>query len=302
MSKQLSSTSFDRDTTFVSFTGDCGLMMKMMLMESFCGECDIGALPTIYCMPCTAAAHCGVSSKKCKQCYRYGPCPNWYDLVQEMGRVDRLLNAPRGSQCYRVFLNVNTFLMLWVRTQGEEDAALRDRYESQLYQVLRFLIISSKCYHEAIEEHFENPATYELRGPCLDNCTFCCGEHVDLSGAISKQHLMGALQANIFVRGSVPAKNLVTLLTDKRGKFRLRNSIWGKVVESGKVHGLVLMMLASGMLQLQLKSPRLLGQKNIKLDNVVVVLARRRVITEDSYIDTLAINDDEVWNHFHLKK
>jgi hypothetical protein len=192
--------------------------------------------------------------------------------------------------------------MLWVRTQGEEDAALRDRYESQLYQVLRFLIISSKCYHEAIEEHFENPATYELRGPCLDNCTFCCGEHVDLSGAISKQHLMGALQANIFVRGSVPAKNLVTLLTDKRGKFRLRNSIWGKVVESGKVHGLVLMMLASGMLQLQLKSPRLLGQKNIKLDNVVVVLARRRVITEDSYIDTLAINDDEVWNHFHLKK
>jgi superfamily II DNA helicase RecQ len=100
MSKQLSSTSFDRNSTFVSFTGDCGLMMKMMLMESFCGECDTDALPTIYCMPCTAAAHCGVSSKKCKQCYRYGPCPNWYDLVQEMGRVDRLLNALRGSQCY----------------------------------------------------------------------------------------------------------------------------------------------------------------------------------------------------------
>jgi hypothetical protein len=109
--------------------------------------------------------------------------------------------------------------VLWVRTQGEENPALRHRYESQLFQVLRFLVIPTKCYHEAIEEHFENPSTYESRGPCIDNCTFCCGEHVDLTGVISKRHLMGALQANIFLRGSVPANKLVTLLTDKRGKF-----------------------------------------------------------------------------------
>jgi hypothetical protein len=164
-SKKLPSTHFDQDNCFMSFTGDCGLMMKMMLMECFCGECD-GTLPTIVCMPCTAAAQCGVSSKKCKQCYRYCPCPNWYDLVQEMGRVDRLLNALRGSQCYRVFLNVSTFLMLWVRTQSEENPALRYKYESQLYQVLRFLITPTKCYHEAIEEHFKDPSTYESRGPC----------------------------------------------------------------------------------------------------------------------------------------
>jgi hypothetical protein len=95
VSKKLPLAHFDLknpNNCFMSFTGDCGLMMKMMLMESFCGECD-DSLPTVVCMPCTAAAHCGVSSKKCKQCYGYGPCPNWYDLVQEMGLVDRLLNA-----------------------------------------------------------------------------------------------------------------------------------------------------------------------------------------------------------------
>jgi superfamily II DNA helicase RecQ len=77
VSKQLPPSVFNRDNCFMSFTGDCCLMMKMMLMESFCGEGN-ESLPTIVCMPCTEAAHCGVSSKKCKQCYRYGPCPNWY--------------------------------------------------------------------------------------------------------------------------------------------------------------------------------------------------------------------------------
>jgi superfamily II DNA helicase RecQ len=103
-SDNLPSSVLDPGNCFMAFTGDCGLMMKMFLMECFCGEHDSDMLTPIACMPCTAAAHCGVSSKKCKQCYRYGPCPNWYDLVQEMGRVDRLLNAPRGSQHYRVFL------------------------------------------------------------------------------------------------------------------------------------------------------------------------------------------------------
>jgi hypothetical protein len=82
----------------------------------------------------------------------------------------------------------------------------------------------------------------------------------------------------------------------------LRNSIWGAAVESGKVHGLVLVMLASGMIELQLKSPRLLGDKNISMDNVIVVLAKKQITTQDSYIDTLAINDNEVWEHFHLRK
>eukprot|EP00956_Cyclotella_meneghiniana_P020359 scaffold35768_cov46-Cyclotella_meneghiniana.AAC.2 len=84
----------------IPFTGDSGLMLKMFLMECFCGEYDDDSLINIWCMACTAAAHCGVSSKRCTQCYRYGPVPNWYDLVQEAGRVDRLLNAPSGARCH----------------------------------------------------------------------------------------------------------------------------------------------------------------------------------------------------------
>ena len=93
---------------FVSFTGDCGLMLKMYLMQCFCNPNNDTI--SIWCMPCTSAANCGVSSKHCKQCYRYGPVQNLYDLVQEAGRVDRLHNGIRGDQNYRVYLNVTTFI------------------------------------------------------------------------------------------------------------------------------------------------------------------------------------------------
>jgi hypothetical protein len=125
---------------------------------------------------------------------------------------------------------------------------------------------------------------------------------LDFAGCISKPHLIGALQANIFLKGSVNANKLVSLLTDRKGKFRLSKSIWGKIVESGKVHGLVLMMLATGMLELQLKSTRLLGTANISLDNIIVVLGKRRIAAGDDFIDTLAITDDSLWDHFHLRE
>jgi hypothetical protein len=82
----------------------------------------------------------------------------------------------------------------------------------------------------------------------------------------------------------------------------LSKSIWGKIVESGtgKVHGLVLMMLATGMLELQLKSTRLLGTANISLDSIIVVLGKHRIAAGDDFIDTLAITDDSLWDHFHL--
>ncbi|KAL7508357.1 hypothetical protein ACHAXN_005444 [Cyclotella atomus] len=67
--KQLPVDTLDSTIEFVPFTGDCGLMMKMFLMECFCGEQVNSSLPNVIGMPVTAAANCGVSSKKCRQCY-----------------------------------------------------------------------------------------------------------------------------------------------------------------------------------------------------------------------------------------
>ncbi len=66
---------------FLALTGDCGLMLKWFLMAGFCGvksdsnDDSNASLPNIWCMPCTSAANCGVSSDKCTSCFRLGPPP-----------------------------------------------------------------------------------------------------------------------------------------------------------------------------------------------------------------------------------
>eukprot|EP00804_Cyclotella_cryptica_P005546 CCRYP_003053-RA/>CCRYP_003053-RA protein AED:0.68 eAED:0.43 QI:0/0/0/0.5/1/1/2/0/593 len=137
---------------FMPFTGDSGLVLKMFLMACFCAEDSTNPLLVdIWCMPCTAAAHCGVSSKRNKQCYRYGPVPSMHDMIQEAGRVDRLHNAPPNLQCYNIFLNVTTFVLLWVRIQAEANVTIRHKNERHLFEVLQFIITPTKCYHEAVK-------------------------------------------------------------------------------------------------------------------------------------------------------
>ena len=93
----------------IPLTGGSGIMDKVFAMDSLGRVAkkinntpvDPNALvdPMYYAyslLP-NLAANCGVSSAKCYQSYRLGPPPSLYDLVQEMGRVDRLRNLPPGE-------------------------------------------------------------------------------------------------------------------------------------------------------------------------------------------------------------
>ena len=291
---------------FVPLTGNCGIMLKTYIMEAFCGETsdDDSTLPTLWCVPCTSAANCGVSSLGCTRCYRYGLPPNLYDLVQEMGRVNRLLNGVTGEHAYHVYINVSTFLSLWIRAQRQVDQHVRERNEMQLYEVLRFLVLPDGCYHDKIEGQFEHPATYARRGACDDQCSYCNGDYKDFAGRISKEHLIGALQANIFDRGAVRADKLVTFLTDKSNTNRLKKSVWGetKEVSCGQVHGVVLMLFASGLLELRLSDPNMAGRQNILAKDVMVFLSKYSAtdINGEKY-DRLKISDPSAWPRFQLR-
>eukprot|EP00956_Cyclotella_meneghiniana_P023788 scaffold46927_cov56-Cyclotella_meneghiniana.AAC.2 len=222
-------------------------------------------------------------------------------MVQEAGRADRLLNAPRGVQKYSMYLNVTTFLSLWVRTQSEENHAVRQRNTDQLFQVLRFVVTPTKCYHEAIEEHFENPATYESRGPCDDNCSYCLGFTRGFTGPISRQQLQAALQAHVFAKGHVMASKLVSIITDKSRKHKMRQAIFGKAVDSGKVHALVLTLIATGMIELRLINRSLVGTDKIDMKHVTVCLGRVTIQTlNGEQCETLAILEQTLWDKFNL--
>ena len=86
-------------------------------------------------------------------------------------------------------------------------------------------MLPTQCYYEAIKGYFKNPATYVARGPCGDLCSFCNGKSKSFTGAVSKDHLVVALQANIFDRSAVRDENFVTFLTDKDNMHKLKKSI-----------------------------------------------------------------------------
>ena len=154
-----------------------------------------------------------------------------------------------------------------------------------------------------MERHFENPDTYVEREPCKTQCSFCTGEYKGFTGQVSKTHLIAALRANIFDRGSVQADKLVTFLTDKKNKNKLRTAIWGVDVDvsSGHIHGLVLQLIVSGLLDLRLESPNMIRRSDIKMKDVRVSLAKATLGTNENSYTGLAIDVESNWIGFNLK-
>lgn len=217
--------------------------------------------------------------------------------------MNRLLDAMPGENSYHMYINVPTFLSMWIRTQRQPTKELRSRHESQLINQLKALICPTQCYHSAIEEQFENPATYSSRGACGGLCSYCNPTERDCCGPVSKDRLVGALNANIFSRASVQADQLVSFVTDKANKNRLSKSIWGSAakVTAGKIHGLVLKLILSELIDLRLATKDLAGTDKIKMKDVVVTLSKVTLsgIDGDPY-DDLAINVPEKWKHFEF--
>lgn len=169
---------------------------------------------------------------------------------------------------------------------------------------MKYLLMPDKCYHEALEQYFENPATYTTRGGCEENCSFCNGDYKRFTGPISKEHLIGALQANIFDRGAVRADKLVTFLSDKKNTSKLKKSIWGEKgsASTGQIHALVLKLFASNLLELRVSNPDLVGTKNLLAKDVMVVLSKLTVTDiNGEQFDKLRIHDKNEWAGFQFR-
>ena len=65
---------------FIFLTGACGLMLKAHEVEIFCGNESVvdeeGNELSIWCMPCTSAANCGVPANDAQNATDTGRAPN----------------------------------------------------------------------------------------------------------------------------------------------------------------------------------------------------------------------------------
>jgi len=204
-------------------------------------------------------------------------------MVQEMGRVDRLHTAEVGSNSYNIYLNLNTYLGLWWRVQSEKNASVRDRLNDELQSILRCLIMPQKCYHSMIEEHFENPNQRSMKEGCGEQCSF------------SKSALIAILTTQVFDKGFVPATSLVSKISSNENK-RFKQAIWRTKaaqaqVNAGQVHALVLMLIASKILQLHVPP----YSENNALKTIQIGLAKQHSNVGDEF-EMISIYIDVNWD------
>ena len=82
-----------------------------------------------------------------------------------------------------------------------------------------------------------------------------------------------------------------------------KKNVWGKnhaKADAGKIHGLVLMLIASKLVSLRLTSKALVGNEKIETKYVEVYLKKFLGKDDDGAHDDLAIHDSTKWKGFHF--
>eukprot|EP00580_Thalassiosira_gravida_P005591 CAMPEP_0201654552 /NCGR_PEP_ID=MMETSP0493-20130528/45557_1 /ASSEMBLY_ACC=CAM_ASM_000838 /TAXON_ID=420259 /ORGANISM="Thalassiosira gravida, Strain GMp14c1" /LENGTH=392 /DNA_ID=CAMNT_0048131113 /DNA_START=666 /DNA_END=1844 /DNA_ORIENTATION=- len=291
----------------IPLTGGSGIMDKVFVTDAFGRVADeidndpadsphsvdpIYHLPNIVVMPATSAANCGVSSAKCYRSYRLGPPPSMYDLVQEMGRDDRVGDLPPGANRYKIHLSVPLFVSLYVRVMSVTNKAERNKQLVGNYEVLTAIMIPTTCQNSSMEVYFEEDSEEETKHPCGDFCSYCSGRVQNHSGKVKKNTTIDLFTSDLF-NGKSPTFGEVLKFV-KANKRKIYVTGFVPKTLAGQFHGLFLQLLAAGILELDVETAQ---TKNVGLDkllskHIVVKLGSQN--TEEG-VSGLAILQPAAW-------
>ncbi len=99
-----------------ALTGKLGITWSSYLEEAFTLDDENHELATIYYILYTKAGQCGVFNKQCNKCWRHGQLISKTMMAKEMGRTNYMQVTILGEHGYFIYLNITTFLLLWMRT------------------------------------------------------------------------------------------------------------------------------------------------------------------------------------------
>ena len=227
-------------------------------------------LPKVQIVVGTKALQCGVSGNLIKHAFKKEFPGNLYELVQELGRVDRLRNAEPETNTYEVHVSFASYISLFIRIMQNADAKEGSIQLSQLAEVVEFLVVPSKCYHSVIEDYFER---YEqsAKSGCGSCCSFCLGENNDFTGKVYKKSILHVLLTKLFGKGKAPTcPELISALKSGKDKIFHPDNMPSK--NMGQIHGLALQLLAKGIIGLDVVDKSKIGTKQLGKKNLVLKL------------------------------
>ena len=204
-------------------------------------------------------------------CKHKGLPPNLYELIQELGRVNRQLRDLPGTNTYEVHASVDSHASLFVRIMTCPDAAERRNLLRSMQEVLALLFDpSGDCYHTAIELYFElEPQQSKIR--CQHYCSNCRGEVKQQTGLFYKDRLVSILLSKAFLDGNSPHYKAL-IKTIKEHKDFIFHPKHVPTTKMGPIHALVLQLLSKGILGLGVNDIKKIGKKSLSTNNVTMTL------------------------------
>ena len=257
----------------MSFTGSNGLILKTALMSAFTNFLSLTSGPVVHdngtvSLPCiqilvgTQSINAGVSSNFVKFVKQKDLPRNMYDLVQELGRANRLLVDDNCS--FEVHLDFKSSTRLFLSCMSNEDPLERNITWEMALEVLSFLVTPSACYHYFIERHFNpnsNPSV------TCNNCSVCLGESSNFAGLLRKAQLQSFLTTNFLNGFDILASDLLAKIRAAKAILFHEDHVPGDL-DATPIHALGLQLIASRILVLHLNNTSKAGSTKLTERNV----------------------------------
>ena len=257
-------------TIFDEVLSEEGLDSLLRMGSSEEDDDDSLALPKVQIVVGTKALQCGVSGNYIKHAFKKGFPANMYELVQELGRVDRQRNAEPGTNTYEIHVSFDSYISIFVRIMQNKDSSERQVQLRQLHEVLEFLLVPSTCYHTIIEHYFERQSEGE-KCHCGDQCSFCLDEHDDFTGKVNKKGLLHVLLTKVFSSTKAPnCPELIKQLKSHKAKIFHADNVPSR--NTGPIHGLALQLIAKRIIGLCVGDSTKVGSDKLGKKHLIIKL------------------------------
>ena len=220
--------------------------------------------------------------------------PSLYDVFQEMGHVDRLVQALFGSNTYEVHLSLLSAVSLYLRITNGYDPAERRRLLFDMQEVLMMFVTPNEYYHSFIELYFE--LVPKEKQPCGNNCSYCRGVSSKFTERSKKRVLQSLMATKLLQNGKTSDyKIFVKSLKENKATIFHDDNIPDKKI--GHIHVLVLQLITKGIIALGVSNATKTGKKYLNDGHKVLSLPKT---ADDDGISLPAYMVDSSWEGLNL--
>ena len=137
-----------------------------------------------------------------------------------------------------------------------------------MMEVLKLLLIPNTCYHTALENFFE--VKPEPNKPnCGRFCSYCGGTTSKFTGLFYRRQLMSILATKVNRQSKVTPSQFMKTLKASKSLFHPKHKP-SKETGTKPYHGLVMQLIASGIIGLQVMDTTKLGTKTIANNDLAI--------------------------------